>query len=99
MGCDNYIEIGTDLYPVGVCYSTNNDALDLSGYEVGDSTVDQNMMYVCRETTNGTIQAFYSEWMQHAAMLRTNTRICVMIVMEQMISVSVKSVEPQANVR
>jgi len=55
--CSNYIEVGTDLYPVGVCYSTNNDALDLSGYVVGDSTLDQNMMYVCRETTNGTIQA------------------------------------------
>lgn len=55
--CNNYIQVGSQLYPVGVCYSENDDPDDLTNYVVGDSTYDQNMRYVCRATTNGTIQA------------------------------------------
>jgi len=58
--CNNYIAIasGNNLYPVGACYTENNDLTEVEGANAAYVGFDtQNMMYKCEETTNGTLEA------------------------------------------
>jgi len=55
--CNNYIAMGNKLYPVGDCYHENLDDEEIcespTGNCGGDES-DQNMMFKCEATANGT---------------------------------------------